>query len=72
MNYNINKKKLNKSTSFLKYKKKKKLLKRIYLEFTIAQNSGDFIKTGILANRYLSLIEKNKKLDKSKIIRLFV
>jgi hypothetical protein len=58
MDSTINKKKLNYSTSFFKYKKKKRLLKRIYLEFTIAQNSGDFVKTGILADRYLSLIEK--------------
>jgi hypothetical protein len=61
MDSTINKKKLTSSTSFFKYKKKKRLLKRIYLEFTIAQNSGDFVKTGILADRYLSLIEKNKK-----------
>jgi hypothetical protein len=60
MDSTINKKKLNYSTSFFKYKKKKRLLKRIYLEFTIAQNSGDFVKTGILADRYLSLIEKNE------------
>jgi hypothetical protein len=61
MDSTTNKKKLTSSTSFFKYKKKKRLLKRIYLEFNIAQNSGDFVKTGILADRYLSLIEKNKK-----------